>query len=309
MMMGFIATGNEPGRLPLVHWLKRCPKCFRDEAFMTSATLTFDARGQQSGGRVECLASLQPLSTPIYGGSMQKVVMSVALAAVLSAPVLAQNLESDAGKLGYSIGYEFGAELNSYDIDIDLESVFQAIRDAHGEREPRLEIAEMRQLMMALQEKIRQERMEAFQRLAEENQAKADTFLADNRGKSGIVTLPSGVQYRVIEEGEGARPGLNDTVTVHYRGSKIDGREFDSSFRRGIPAVFQVNSVIEGWQEVLPLMREGAMWQVFLPPELAFGVRGDPPMIGPSEALQFDIRLVQIGEPENFEGGAPVPGG
>jgi len=79
-------------------------------------------------------------------------------------------------------------------------------------------------------------------------------------------------------------------------------------FRRGIPAVFQVNSVIEGWQEVLPLMREGAMWQVFLPPELAFGVRGDPPIIGPNEALQFDIRLVKIGEPEGFEGGAPVPG-
>ncbi|MFU8833427.1 MAG: FKBP-type peptidyl-prolyl cis-trans isomerase, partial [Wenzhouxiangella sp.] len=125
----------------------------------------------------------------------------------------------------------------------------------------------------------------------------------------GIVALPSGIQYRVIEEGDGSRPGLSDVVTVHYRGSKIDGREFDSSFRRGVPAVFQVNSVIEGWQEVLPLMREGAMWQVFLPPELAFGVRGDPPMIGPNEALQFDIRLVQIGEPEGFEGGAQAPGG
>ena len=240
---------------------------------------------------------------------MQKVVLSVALATVLSAPVLAQNLESEAGKLGYSIGYEFGAELSSYDIDIDLESVFQAVRDGYNEREPQLEIDEMRQLMMALQEKIRSERMEAFQRLAEENQVRAERFLADNRGKSGIVALPSGVQYRVIEEGDGARPGLADTVTVHYRGSKIDGREFDSSFRRGIPAVFQVNSVIEGWQEVLPLMREGAMWQVFLPPELAFGVRGDPPMIGPSEALQFDIRLVKIGEPEGFDGSAPAPGG
>jgi FKBP-type peptidyl-prolyl cis-trans isomerase FklB len=239
---------------------------------------------------------------------MQKVFLILASASLLSTSVMAQDLESEPGKLGYSIGYEFGAELRSYDIDLELESVFQAIRDAYAETEPRVEIAEMRRLMTELQEQIRQERMEAFEQLAENNQQLASEFLAENRSKNGIVALPSGVQYRVIEEGEGDRPGLEDVVTVHYRGSKIDGREFDSSFRRGVPAVFQVNSVIEGWQEVLPLMREGAMWQVFLPPELAFGVRGDPPIIGPNEALQFDVRLVQIGVPEGFEEGAPVPG-
>jgi FKBP-type peptidyl-prolyl cis-trans isomerase FklB len=227
---------------------------------------------------------------------------------MVTATAQAQDLDVDPDLLGYSIGYEFGAELGSYDIDIDLDSVFEAVRDAYNQSEPRVEIDEMRQVMLALQEKIRQERMAAFQALAEENQARAEQFLEDNRNKNGIVALPSGVQYRVIEEGEGSRPNLDDTVTVHYRGSKISGREFDSSFRRGVPAVFQVDSVIEGWQEVLPLMREGAMWQVFLPPELAFGVRGDPPMIGPNEALQFDIRLVQIGVPEGFEEGAPVPG-
>ncbi|AKS42373.1 FKBP-type peptidyl-prolyl cis-trans isomerase [Wenzhouxiangella marina] len=234
----------------------------------------------------------------------------LALALILAAPaaLMAQDLESESGKLGYSIGYEFGAELRSYDIEIDLDSVFQAVRDSYGEREPRLEVAEMRSLMLQLQEQIRQERMAAFQQLAEQNQARAEEFLDDNRTKNGIVVLPSGVQYRIIEEGEGERPSVDDTVTVHYRGSKTDGREFDSSFRRGVPAVFQVNAVIEGWQEVLPLMREGAMWQVFLPPELAFGVRGDPPMIGPNEALQFDLRLVQIGVPEDYEaqaGSAP----
>ena len=239
---------------------------------------------------------------------MQKVFLALATTVVLTSAAMAQNLDSEPGKLGYAIGYEFGAELRSYDIDLDLEAIFQAVRDAYGQTEPRVNVNEMRQLMMELQEKIRQERMEAFQQLAEDNQERATQFLRDNQGKSGIVALPSGVQYRVIEEGEGSRPSLDDVVTVHYRGSKIDGREFDSSFRRGVPAVFQVNSVIEGWQEVLPLMREGAMWQVFLPPELAFGVRGDPPIIGPNEALQFDIRLVQIGEPEGFDGGAPVPG-
>ena len=240
---------------------------------------------------------------------MQKVFMSLFAAFVLVGSAFAQDLESEPGKLGYSIGYEFGAELRSYDIDLELESIFQAIRDSYQGTEPQVEIAEMRQLMTELQEQIRQERMAAFEQLAEDNQVRASEFLDENRSKNGIVALPSGVQYRVIEEGEGDRPGLEDVVTVHYRGSKIDGREFDSSFRRGVPAVFQVNSVIEGWQEVLPLMREGAMWQVFLPPELVFGVRGDPPIIGPNEALQFDVRLVQIGAPEGFEEGAPVPGG
>ncbi|MGY6554269.1 MAG: FKBP-type peptidyl-prolyl cis-trans isomerase [Wenzhouxiangella sp.] len=239
---------------------------------------------------------------------MHKVVLSLATALVLVAPVSAQNLETDAGKLGYSIGFEFGADLRSFDVNLDLEAVIQAIRDSYNQNEPRLEVAEMRQIMMQLQEQIREERIAAFQQIADENQVRADEFLTQNRGRSGIVALPSGVQYRIIEEGDGARPSLEDIVTVHYRGSKIDGREFDSSFRRGVPAVFQVNSVIEGWQEVLPLMREGAMWQVFLPPELAFGMRGDPPIIGPNEALQFDIRLVKIGMPEGFEAGAPVPG-
>ncbi len=241
---------------------------------------------------------------------MQKAILNLGLGALALAlaPAMAQDLEADPQKLGYSIGYEFGSELRGYDIDIDLDAVFQAARDAYAEREPDMEISEMRQLMMALQEKIRQERMEAFQQLAEDNQSEAERFLNENAAKSGIETLPSGVQYRVIEEGEGSRPSLDDTVTVHYRGSKPDGREFDSSFRRGVPAVFQVNSVIEGWQEVLPLMREGAMWQVFLPPELAFGVRGDPPVIGPNEALQFDLRLVKIGEPEDYEGAPQAPG-
>ncbi len=244
---------------------------------------------------------------------MQKYFLAVGLtfSAMVSAPatLMAQDLESESGKLGYSIGYEFGAELRSYDIEINLDSVFQAVRDAYGETEPRLDVAEMRDLMIQLQEKIRQERMAAFQELAEENQVRAEEFLTSNRDKTGIIALPSGVQYRIIEEGEGSRPNMDDTVTVHYRGSKTDGREFDSSFRRGVPAVFQVNAVIEGWQEVLPLMREGAMWQVFLPPELAFGVRGDPPMIGPNEALQFDLRLVQIGVPEGMEGQGGTPPG
>jgi len=239
---------------------------------------------------------------------MQKCFLAASVALILAAPAAAQDLESEPGELGYSIGYEFGAELRSYGIDVDLDAIFQAIREAYNEQEPSVDMEVMRERMTELQEKLRQERMEAFEVMAEENKAKAEEFLAENRSKNNIVALPSGAQYRVIEEGDGSRPGLEDTVTVHYRGSKIDGREFDSSFRRGVPAVFQVNSVLEGWQEVLPLMKEGAEWQVFLPPELAFGVRGDPPIIGPNEALKFDIKLEQIGAPEGYEEPTQAPG-
>lgn len=239
---------------------------------------------------------------------MIKTAVGLLMATGLVAQVAAQDMESEEERLGYSIGYEFGAELQSYDIDIDLEAVYAAIEAAYSGNEPAVEVEEMRERMVALQERIREERMAEFEALAEQNQVRAEEFLNENESKNGIVSLPSGVQYRIIEEGEGERPTMDDVVTVHYRGSKTDGREFDSSFRRGVPAVFEVNSVIAGWQEILPLMREGAMWQVFLPPELAFGVRGDPPAIGPNEALQFDLRLVQIGAPEGFEDQQPQEG-
>ncbi len=148
-------------------------------------------------------------------------------------------------------------------------------------------------MLTALQEKVRAEQIEQFKKLSEENQAASDAFLAANKKKTGIVTLPSGVQYRIIEEGDGPRPGLDSRVSVHYRGSKLDGHEFDSSFARGTPEEFTVNAVLKGWQEVLPLMKVGSTWQVFVPPELAFGARGNPP-VGPNEALMFDLKLVEI---------------
>lgn len=230
---------------------------------------------------------------------MLKKILIALLAAGLAVTASAADLESDSQRLGYSIGYDFGADLRQ--IDVDMEALIQAIRDSQAGTDPQVPPQEMQERLMSLQEQIRQQRMEAFMALAEENQAESERFLRENRDKSGIVALPSGVQYRVIEEGDGARPSPDDTVTVHYRGSNTDGREFDSSFARGVPVVFEVNSVLEGWQEVLPLMREGATWQIFLPPELAFGNRGEPPHIGPNQALIFDIRLVKIGVPDDME--------
>ncbi len=205
----------------------------------------------------------------------------------------AQDVTSDKGKLSYSVGWDIGADIKRRSTEFDVESLITAIRDIVADNEPKVSPDEMKVLLTALQEKVRAEQVEQFRKLSEENQAKSEAFLEANKTKTGIVTLPSGVQYRIIEEGDGPRPGLDSRVSVHYRGSKLDGREFDSSFARGKPEEFNVNTVLKGWQEVLPLMKQGATWQIFVPPELAFGARGNPP-VGPNEALMFDLKLIEI---------------
>ena len=213
--------------------------------------------------------------------------------ALMTGPVMAQDTTTEKGKLSYSVGWDIGEDIKRRGGDFDVESVIAAIRDSVAGSEPKVANDEMVALLTALQQKVRREQAEAFRKLAEENQAASTEFLAANASKNGIVALPSGVQYRIIEEGEGARPGMDSTVKVHYRGSKMSGLEFDSSFARGVPEEFSVNSVLRGWQEVLPLMKTGATWQIFVPPEMAFGARGNPP-VGPNEALTFDLKLVEI---------------
>jgi len=220
-------------------------------------------------------------------------IFAIIILALLANVALAQGMETEKDKLSYSVGWDIGNDIKRRGAEFNVESVITAIRDSVAERDPQVPPEEMVALLTDLQEKVRQEQAEAFQKLAEDNQAAANEFLEKNKTKNGIVVLPSGVQYRIIEEGEGARPGLEDTVKVHYRGSKINGHEFDSSFARGVPEEFPVNTVLRGWQEVLPLMKTGATWQIFVPPELAFGARGNPP-VGPNEALMFDLKLVEI---------------
>ena len=129
---------------------------------------------------------------------------------------------------------------------------------------------------------------------ADENRQQGEAFLATNAQVEGVVTLPSGLQYKIIREGTGKQPTASDTVTVHYRGTLIDGAEFDSSYSRGQPATFPVNGVIQGWVEALQLMKEGAKWQLFIPPELAYGERGAGRDIGPNATLIFDVELLTV---------------
>lgn len=224
---------------------------------------------------------------------MRSTLALTILIMLASGSVLAQGVETDKDKLSYAVGWDIGADIKRRSTEFNVESLITAIRDVVAESDPKVSVEEMRALLTDLQEKVRAEQVEQFRQLSEENQAKSEAFLEANKSKTGIVVLPSGVQYRIIEEGDGARPGLESKVSVHYRGSKMDGREFDSSFARGTPEEFNVNAVLQGWQEVLPLMKAGSTWQIFVPPELAFGARGNPP-VGPNEALMFDLKLVEI---------------
>jgi len=217
-----------------------------------------------------------------------------------SGSVLAQDLTSDNGKLSYAIGWNLGGNILEGDTDFDIESVILAIRDVVGEKEPQVSPEEMRTLLIALGEKVRAKQVAQIKKLSDENKVKSEKWLSDNKSKTGIATLASGIQYRVIEEGSGARPTMNDKFMLHYRGTKMDGREFDSTFARGTPVEFTFDSIMKGWAEVLPLMKVGSTYQVFVPPELAFGEAGyvdqqrNQMIVQPNEALMFDLKLVEI---------------
>ncbi len=213
-------------------------------------------------------------------------------AAPASAPAAPQ-ITLDKNKLSYALGFKLGLDMIESKAPIDVATVVRGVQDGFAKKEPTVAREEMGKQLYALEEKMRSEAETAFKKVAAENLTKSNKFMADNKVKKNIVTLPSGIQYRVIDEGNGARPSPTSEVTVHYRGSLISGQEFDSSFARNQPAKFKVNEVLPGWAEILPMMKVGDQWQVFLPPAKAYGERG-PRGIGPNQALQFEIKLIDV---------------
>jgi FKBP-type peptidyl-prolyl cis-trans isomerase len=204
------------------------------------------------------------------------------------------NLKTQKERLSYSIGVNAGKSLKSMEIDLDLELVIQALRDAYSGSERLMSEEEIRNVLTAYQKERLEKQAEATKLLAEKNKKEGDAFLAENKTKEGVVTLASGLQYKILKVGEGNKPDDGDTVRVHYRGTFIDGTEFDSSFKRGKPASFRLGNVIAGWTEALKLMPVGSKWQLFIPPDLAYGTRGTGRDIGPNATLIFDVELLAI---------------
>lgn len=215
---------------------------------------------------------------------------AVALVAAGGAGAAGPALETDRQQLGYTVGFQIGHSLKADQLDVDLDALAQGIRDVMSGNEARL----TEEQMMAAIDKMQADRVADRERMAAENLEESRKFLEQNGKRDGVTQTASGLQYEVKQAGSGQQPTPTDTVVVHYRGTLIDGTEFDSSHSRGEPVSFQVNEVIDGWQEVLPLMKEGAEWRVYIPSELAYGSRGAGQDIPPNSALVFDIELISI---------------
>jgi FKBP-type peptidyl-prolyl cis-trans isomerase FklB len=196
-------------------------------------------------------------------------------------------------RTNYSIGYEVGGDLKRQGVEVDSGMLMKGVEDAVSGHEPLLTRQQMREILVDLQKRVVKGQEEKVKQEAARNLAEGEAFLAENGKKEGVVTLPSGLQYKVIKDGSGRRPKAEDTVAVHYRGRLIDGSEFDSSLKRGEPAVFKADHVIPGWKEALPLMKEGSKWQLFVPSALGYGQRRDG-RIGPNSTLIFEVELVSI---------------
>lgn len=213
-----------------------------------------------------------------------------AIIALHSTAVCAAKPASEKEKFSYAIGFQIGQGFKRDNLEIDTTAMSQAISDVLGNKEPKLSVDEMRAAMESAQKKMLAKRAAT----GEKAKTAGKAFLAANKKKKGVITLPSGLQYKVISIGKGKQPQADSSITAHYKGSLVNGQEFDSSYRRNQPATFNVNQVIPGWKEVLPLMHEGDKWQVFIPAELAYGERGQGNAIGPNEALIFEIELLKV---------------
>ena len=202
----------------------------------------------------------------------------------------AAKVESDLEKLSYSMGIFFGQSVSRQGMELDNDAFLQAVKDVLNNSELKLSKEEMQQILTEFQQKEQQELAAA----ATSNKEAGEKFLAENKKKEGVVTLESGLQYKVIKAGKGEKPESNSQVVVHYHGTLIDGTEFDSSYSRGEPVTLGVGQVIRGWQEALQLMPVGSKWQVVVPSNLAYGERGAGGTIRPNSTLLFDIELLEI---------------
>ena len=224
-----------------------------------------------------------------------------------SAPAAAPALNSKKDKVSYAIGADLGKKLKTADIDVDPAILTRAMKDTLSGAKSEMSDEEVRATLTDLSKELQQKQVVAAKEASEKNRKAGEEFLAANKGKEGVVTLPDGLQYKILTPGNGPKPAASDTVVCNYKGTLIDGKEFDSSYKRGQPATFPVSGVIKGWTEALQMMPVGSKWQLFIPPDLAYGDRQAGPDITPGSTLVFEVELMSI-QPKTAaapEGAAP----
>lgn len=228
---------------------------------------------------------------------MKKLIVCTLAATAMLTTVRAEDpgdFATEVHRVSYALGLDMGQGITRMDMDIDLDMFLQGARDALEGADTRLSDSEKRAILTEFQREFAMKQRERMLAQAESNKAEGDMFLAENAEKEGITTTESGLQYEVLEEGDGESPTLSNSVVAHYEGRLIDGTVFDSSIERGEPATFPLRGVIKGWTEGLQLMKTGAKFRFYIPSDLGYGARGAPPKIGPHAVLIFDVELLEI---------------
>jgi len=211
-----------------------------------------------------------------------------------AAPALTTRKDKFSYALGMNIGTGLGANLKKQSVEVDSNLVSQGLKDTMSGGKTRLTQEEAQAVLKEVQTEVQKQQQEKMKESADKNKAEGEAFLAANKSKDGVVTLPSGLQYKILTAGTGPKPTASDSVVCNYRGTLINGTEFDSSYKRGQPATFGVGQVIKGWTEALQLMPVGSKWQLFVPSSLAYGERGAGAEIGPDSTLIFEVELLSI---------------
>jgi FKBP-type peptidyl-prolyl cis-trans isomerase FklB len=247
-------------------------------------------------------------------GRVLSIVLIFVLSACLCRAEDTPGLKGEKEKESYSLGYEFGSTLKRRPLDLDLAVIVEGIRDALEGKGPKLTAEEMKEIIAGMKRKVWTKQQKLYQEMLARNLKEGEAFLAENAKKEGVKTLSSGLQYRVLREGTGPSPKATDRVTVHYRGTLVDGTEFDDSYRRNEPSTVRIFGVIQGWTEALQLMKTGAKWQIFVPAKLGYGERRHG-RIPPNSVLIFELELLSIHEgpfptnaqPEHEHNGVLIP--
>jgi len=233
---------------------------------------------------------------------MRKIVIGLIgvllMAGTVTAADKAVELKSEQQKLSYAMGLDLGAYFKGLGEDFDLSVLQHGISDAYTGKKALMTKEEAVAVQQKFAQRQQEKQIKETVEMVKKNRDAAEKFLAENKKKEGVKVTKSGLQYKVIKEGKGKKPAVSDMVKVHYRGTLLNGKEFDSSYKRNEPAVFKVGQVITGWQEALQLMDIGSTYELYLPPDLAYGDRGAPPVIEPGSMLIFQVELLDIPAPE-----------
>src|SRR3990167_408509 len=225
-------------------------------------------------------------------GFMKKLVTTFSTACLLLSAVAWADINENT--VSYAMGFKTGQAMKAQSITVNTQRFSQGLQDGYTGKQPSVSEADMQTALTNMQKKVIQNMQQQSQAAAEKNEQEGQAFLAKNAKLPGVVTTASGLQYKIIDQGNGNSPTANDTVTVNYEGTLINGTVFDSSYQRKTPATFRVGAVIKGWQEALTLMKPGATWMLYIPSNLAYGKQGDAGAIGPNETLLFKVNLISV---------------